>query len=272
MADWTAPTSAPPTCTSGPGCDAPIHVGASSQTKLGPLTVNYNNNLAIGLKLLGNIQIVDGTQGAGKVLMSDENGIARWVSTSSLGIINSGVTNNFYNNNREIAMGSTWTVPTGVTSVKIDVWGEGGGGAYVYGTGGAAGTFNTATLTVTPGQVISAVYACPAGFISNGISFCGRSGTDGPNDCSTDIKNGYRAGFRGADIYVKLNGVSKVVGYGGGGGAPSCSGSGGTGGSAESHDGYTGGVGGSPGFGGQVPGGGGGTSGAGGAGKVVVFW
>lgn len=34
--DWTAPPSTPPTCpTSTPGCNAPLHIGADAQTKLG---------------------------------------------------------------------------------------------------------------------------------------------------------------------------------------------------------------------------------------------
>ena len=58
-----------------------------------------------------------------------------------------------------------WTVPSGVTSVQIEVWGAGGGG----GSGGAGSGANGASgggggayckknaLTVTPGQTISYV-------------------------------------------------------------------------------------------------------------------
>jgi len=43
LADWTAPTQAPPNCTSGnPGCDAPINVGGTTQTKTGSLTIGGN--------------------------------------------------------------------------------------------------------------------------------------------------------------------------------------------------------------------------------------
>lgn len=78
-ADWSAPTANPPTCPTGsPGCDAPLNVGATSQTKLGPLTLNFNNLLTVGLKVLGKIQIVDGNQADGKVLTSDASGIASW--------------------------------------------------------------------------------------------------------------------------------------------------------------------------------------------------
>ena len=39
-ADWSAPSSLPPACTSGsPGCDAPINVSSASQTKIGGLVI-----------------------------------------------------------------------------------------------------------------------------------------------------------------------------------------------------------------------------------------
>jgi hypothetical protein len=41
LAAWSAPLNGPPTCASGnPGCDAPVNVGATAQTKSGSLTVS----------------------------------------------------------------------------------------------------------------------------------------------------------------------------------------------------------------------------------------
>lgn len=41
LADWTAPNNTPPACPTGqPGCDAPVNVGASAQTKTGSLAIN----------------------------------------------------------------------------------------------------------------------------------------------------------------------------------------------------------------------------------------
>jgi hypothetical protein len=41
LGDWTVPASSAPTCTSGnPGCDAPLNVTSTGQTKLGGLTLN----------------------------------------------------------------------------------------------------------------------------------------------------------------------------------------------------------------------------------------
>ncbi|MFT3908132.1 MAG: hypothetical protein QM737_01800 [Ferruginibacter sp.] len=58
------------------------------------LTVASNGNVGIGtgigsapaakLEVAGNIKITDGTQGAGKVLVSDANGVASWSATASL--------------------------------------------------------------------------------------------------------------------------------------------------------------------------------------------
>ncbi|MBP7507648.1 MAG: hypothetical protein KA807_07500 [Prolixibacteraceae bacterium] len=52
----------------------------------------------------------------------------------------------------------TFTVPAGVTSIKVECWGGGGagGGAYIgAGGGGGGGAYNTINLTVTSGQTLS---------------------------------------------------------------------------------------------------------------------
>lgn len=51
----------------------------------------------------------------------------------------------------------TYTVPAGVTSIKVKMWGAGGGGGtpggWVYGYAGGGGGYTEETLSVTPGQV-----------------------------------------------------------------------------------------------------------------------
>ena len=50
---------------------------------------------------------------------------------------------------------NTWTVPAGVTSVKVEVWGGGGGGggaAGGAGQGGGGGAYEIKTFTVNPGD------------------------------------------------------------------------------------------------------------------------
>ena len=58
---------------------------------------------------------------------------------------------------------SPFTVPAGVTSIKVEVWGGGGGGGSANtdllqtafgGGGGGGGAYNVATFAVTPGQPI----------------------------------------------------------------------------------------------------------------------
>lgn len=74
FADWTAPSSNPPTCLAGqPGCDAPVNVGTVNQTKSG------------GLGILGSLIIgpsgsftLSNAPGAGKVLTSDATGRGTW--------------------------------------------------------------------------------------------------------------------------------------------------------------------------------------------------
>ena len=78
---WTGPTAVAPQG----NADAPLNVGAISQYKNGPLVVNYLGSATPGLEVMGPIQIVDLTQGAGKVLMSDAAGVSHWAATSTLG-------------------------------------------------------------------------------------------------------------------------------------------------------------------------------------------
>ena len=101
-AAWSAPQSTPPNCTSGqPGCDAPVNVGTTHQAKLGSLSVNTTTSSpdAYGLDVFGisrffgnleigtiaapaTVKIVNGSQGAGKVLTSDAAGVAIWQTSA----------------------------------------------------------------------------------------------------------------------------------------------------------------------------------------------
>ncbi len=88
--------------TSPPNADAyaPLTVSPSAQSKAGGLLLNtgaavnglivQNGNVGIGsaqnllakLDVQGNIRIADGTQGAGKVLTSNADGVASWSSSA----------------------------------------------------------------------------------------------------------------------------------------------------------------------------------------------
>ena len=124
----------------------------------------------------------------------------------------------------------TWTAPSGVTSVVVEVWGGGGGGGGNAATsdgggGGGGGGYSRDTLTVTPGN--NYAYSVGAG----GVGVAGAAGTSGGDSYFID--------------------AATVMAKGGAGGNPTAGGSpgaGGTGGAAAAGVGatrYSGGNGGS---------------------------
>lgn len=76
----------------------------------------------------------------------------------------------------------TWTVPAGVTSLSVQLWGSGGGGGggrsagsgWYGGSGGGGGGYTSSTLSVTPGQEVS--YTVGAGGGGGGQSTNGSNG------------------------------------------------------------------------------------------------
>jgi hypothetical protein len=279
---WSAPLHTPSTCLSGePGCDAPINVGSVLQTKNGWLGV-------VGL-ITPNLNVASGTVSTpGSVLTNDGNGNARWSNIncasgqalqgiSSTGnpicvVLSTGatVTNNYYNtsvvfntvtNKRTCNSGgsncttiptygtTSWTVPSGVTQVKVDVWGGGGGGSYLHGNGGDAGVFKASTVTVVPGQILTIM-------VGDG----GQPGLLYSSNCSSDISNGYRNGYGGFDSKVSFSGgQASIDGLAGGGGIATCSGIASYGASGATQDSFTAGSGGDVGS-------------VGSSGEVVVFY
>ena len=243
---WTAPTSSPPNS----NVAAPINVGSLYQAKTGPLQLNG------GLGVVGTfvyLPSIGSAPAPGSVLMAvDSNGTAEWVATSSLNItINN---NTITGSSHGSQIFTTWTVPAGVTSVYIQAWGQGGGGAAGPGTGGSAGGYSQTTISVVPGNILRAVsYSVypnqPHGF----------GGTANSNNCTLDTTpdaNGliYRQGGDGVGINVTKNETLVLSASGGSGGVPTC----GSGASTPGGSANNGGVGGAVGQSGQMPGGGGG--------------
>ncbi|MEK7641860.1 MAG: glycine-rich domain-containing protein [Patescibacteria group bacterium] len=152
VAAWTAPGCAPTGCNT----DAPINASSSPQTKYGPLTLNFSNIYAIGLKVLGSVQIVDGTQGAGKVLTSDASGIASWEYVSSASSAAASAVS--------FSASGSGTVPANARFARITVVGGGGGGYSSCNTGngcvptiytGGDGGLAIKTIPVTPGAAVT---------------------------------------------------------------------------------------------------------------------
>jgi len=92
FAAWIGPTQTPPLGNT----PTPVNVGSIAQVKDGGLSLNslavfgngyFQDNIGIGtvapdeaLHVNGNIKIVDGNQGTGKVLTSDANGVGSWLA------------------------------------------------------------------------------------------------------------------------------------------------------------------------------------------------
>jgi hypothetical protein len=160
---------------------------------------------------------------------------------------------------------STWTAPTGVTSVIAACWGGGGGGgdgSNTGGGGGGGGAFASSTITVTPGDSYTvtvgaggakpAVAAAAGGaggdssFWSNKVIADGGNGGAGGTGAPSGGSGGSLANSSGTVEYAGGAGGAAdntSDGGGGGGGAGGPHGTGGTGGTASITIGGAGGAG-----------------------------
>ena len=162
----------------------------------------------------------------------------------------------------------TFTVPAGVTKLKIKAWGAQGGGSmscmtspFSYTNDGGLGGFSQGELSVTPGQTLNIFVggkpATTSAMPANYVTFVDAGGYNGGGTA------GYYGGGGGGASDIRVNGVTlanRVIVAGGGGGGNTGCGDHGAGGAG-------GGLTGSPGLGyvSNWPGGGGGTQIAGGA-------
>lgn len=187
----------------------------------------------------------------------------------------------------------TWTVPAGVTSIKVECWGPGGGGdggetsgngAGKGGYGGKGGAYASKTLAVTPGATFSyntgtgggAGPANTTGNPASGPATFGSGanlvsadyatyGSPGQASASTGTVT-YNGGADG-DLITQWTGNSGGAGSGGGSSAGS-GGAGNTGGSPNGSASVNGGAAPSGGYPGGGSGWGGGSPTAGGAGGI----
>ncbi|MER2626619.1 MAG: glycine-rich protein, partial [Accumulibacter sp.] len=110
----------------------------------------------------------------------------------------------------------TFTVPVGITSITIKVWGAGGGGGVLYSGStkpGGGGGFSTGTLAVTPGQTYTVI-------VGAGGQTGGSSNTYGGGGYSQSA--GAQGGGRSA---VRNQSATELITAGGGGGGNSSYGS-----------------------------------------------
>lgn len=108
----------------------------------------------------------------------------------------------------------TFTVPAGVTSLTVKMWGAGGAGSFTGGSGGS-GAFVKGTLTVTPGLTYYIIVGGPgqySGTTSSAGGFGGGGSSGGKN-------GGSGGGFSGIFSSSALTQSNAVVIAGGGGGA-----------------------------------------------------
>lgn len=162
------------------------------------------------------LTIADGTQGAGKVLTSDASGLATWQTpAASSGGSLAGSCSSFsplvtYGNSGTYS----WTVPSGVTYVRVKVIGGGGGssmGTQEYGgsNSGASGGFAQKEMTVVPGTVytvvVGAAGAKPVSWADDGVSQSGSSG--GTSSFGTILSATGGAGGKSRTTQISLGGV-----------------------------------------------------------------
>ncbi len=277
--------------------------GTSATCTVAPIFEDAGGNVGIGttspnarLEIDGNsgttIKIVDGNQGVNKVLTSDAAGQGSWQTPSGGG--------SCFSNWQLFTADGSFTVPAGVTKIKVTVWGGGGGGGwgggagpYNGGCGGAGGGYSEGIYTVLP----ASVYAVTIG-LGGGASIAGGNTQFGSPALisATGGAGGGSIGCNGAAGGLGVDGYyNTTLGNGGGGGidypASTCpgtngAGGGGSGGRGSGGGGGGGGVGGGDGGSwGSIgmnaksytgAGGGGGCAGVAGgngaAGQVLVWW
>ncbi len=141
----------------------------------------------------------------------------------------------------------TWTVPAGVTSIRVKAWGaQGGEGIFsgLPGLGGLGG-YSEGDLAVTPGQQLS-LYVGGAGTPSGAFTICCGGFNGGGNAQGTDPSNTRGGGGGASDVRIGAATLNDrvIVAGGGGGGCWSISGLttpvGGAGGGLNGGDGFNG--------------------------------
>jgi len=189
-----------------------------------------------------------------------------------------------YNNIQSFTSSGTWTKPTGVSTVYVQVWGGGGGGGNGAGNqgggGGGGGGYSAGLVSVSGNVTVTVGSGGGAGAAGGNSSFAGSSTLTGNGGGGGSSIGTAGTGGTGTGGTVNLSGATGGVGEGsdgGGGGSGGGSPFGGAGGGGgpganASNPSTNGGPGGAPGGGGGGASENGGTGGSGGAGLVIVYY
>jgi hypothetical protein len=136
----------------------------------------------------------------------------------------------------------SYTIPVGVTCIKVECWGAGGGGSSVssknrQGGGGGGGAYATSFMTVIPGTNYTVVVGAggPANTSGGATSFnintvIAAGGSGAANNSTSGAAGGTVAASTGSTVFAGGNGANGATYSGGGGGG---AGSAGTGGNAS---------------------------------------
>ncbi|HLP52407.1 MAG TPA: glycine-rich protein, partial [Chitinophagales bacterium] len=119
----------------------------------------------------------------------------------------------------------SYTVPAGVTSITVKMWGAGGGGGFfggwTFGWSGGAGGYTQGTLAVTGGQVLTVIVGgggVGAFQYNNTTTSSYGGGASACNPGGTDCRYGGQGGGRSA---IRNGGTELMTAGGGGGGGAS---------------------------------------------------
>jgi hypothetical protein len=161
----------------------------------------------------------------------------------------------------------TFTVPSGVTSIRVEVWGKGGNGDHPgggdTGNGGGGGGYIAADVSVSPAQEFDVNFAGGSVRFANAglsLNIIGGEGATGEELGTGGVPSLVDTGM------ITSNVVQEDGGQGGSGGLEDEGGGGGGGGASTTEGGFpgnnaVGGTGGNGGAGGEVGGGAGGAGG-----------
>ncbi len=295
---WTGPTQTAP----GGNVSPPINTGSTAQIKAGAFGIKSVSPLVFDFEVNGSTLLNSIVTIAGDTLMSGATRYLNFGSTAGsagYGIRNNSGSMEFKNSGaagwssigsggtlsavRSYTSSATWSKPTNVSYIVVEVWGGGGAGGdgdnSGDGTGGggaggyslkrisAASLGATETITVGAGGIVTASAAGgPGGTTSFGTHLSATGGTGGARSGGNTL-GGIGGVGSGGDLNLKGgDGDASAVPIGGmGGSAPR---GGGGGGSTSGCNGLTAEAGGVFGGGG---GGGCGVGGVGGSGGVVIY-